>query len=196
MPKMTGTLCKHKACQPAPTPQFNAQYFFSIKILPFSFYGVDTTTPKETFTISRMTHPEKYPDTWPKANPHRRKTLASRITEAEKMALYNREITARELADRYNTHEKYIAAMYPGRVATVKPPKKSDSPLVKARTEFRLDICIKILEGEYTVRKASVICNCSYNTMQRWLAKAKEMRPDLVPEYNKRLSLYRGNLQG
>lgn len=140
-----------------------------------------------------MTYPENYPDTWPKANPQKRWSLASRITEAEKHALYNRQITARELADRYNTHEKYIAAMYPGRAKIAKPVKKSDSELVKARTEFRLDICIKILEGELTVRKASGICNCSYNTMQRWLARTKKMRPDLVPAYNERLNLYREN---
>lgn len=141
-----------------------------------------------------MTNPASpYPETWPKANPQRQWTLASRVTEAEKAALYNREITAKELADRYNTHEKYIAAMYPGRTKAVKPVKKSESSLVKAREEFRLDVCVKILQGDHTVKAASVICNCSYNTMQRWLAKAKELYPDLVPAYNKRVMHYREN---
>lgn len=134
-----------------------------------------------------------YPDTWPKRNAQKPWTLSSRITDQEKTDLYNGKITAKELAITYNTHEKYVAGMFPGRAPKKKPIPKSEMPLTLARVEFRMAICVDVLNGKYTVMAASKICSCSYNTMQRWLAKAKAQNPDLVPAYNERLTDYRKN---
>lgn len=122
-----------------------------------------------------------YPDTWPKANPKRPLTLASRITEQQKNDLYQRKITTRDLAKLYNTHEKYVSALFPG-----KEPIYDKKPLMEARKAFKLAIAKEILEGKYTITQgAEVACVC-YNTMLRFVAKAKALHPQLVEKYNKR----------
>jgi hypothetical protein len=136
-----------------------------------------------------------YPDTWPKFNPRKPWALSSRITDQEKSDLYESKITAKQLAIKYGTHEKYVAAMFPGRLRVEKPPKlsKLEQPLAIAREEFRMAICVEVLKGKMTVIAASEVCSCSYNTMQRRLAIAKQRYPELVPEYNARLNSYRLN---
>lgn len=121
-----------------------------------------------------------YPDTWPKANPKRPSTLASRITEQEKIDLYQRKITTRELARRYETNEKYVSALFPG-----KEPIYNKKPLVEARKAFKLAVAKEVLEGKYTIRQAAKVAYVCYNTMLRCVAKAKIAYPELAEKFNK-----------
>ena len=122
----------------------------------------------------------QYPDTWPKPNPKRPKTLASRITEQQKIDLYARRITTRELARLYETNEKYVSALFPG-----KEPIYDKKPLAEARKAYKLAIAKEVLEGKYTIRQAADIAYVCYNTMLRFVAKAKLLHPDLAAKFNK-----------
>lgn len=119
-----------------------------------------------------------YPKTWPKANPYKPKLIQSRITEAQKNALYHREISTRELAKQLNTHEKYLSTLFPG-----KEPIRSKKDLIKARAAYRLTLAKQVLEGKYTIKEASDIAYVSYSTMQRVFTRAKSMYPELLAAY-------------
>lgn len=132
-----------------------------------------------------------YPDQWPKPNA-RTWTLVSRITDQDKLDLYNKVTTVKALAKKYNTNASYLASLFPGRHITPRVRKK-DLLLAKTREEFRFEVCKRVLRGEITIGKASEICSCSYNTMQRWVKTAKTKFPDLAVEHNERVAEYRKN---
>lgn len=119
-----------------------------------------------------------YPKTWPKPNPYKPKLVQSRVTEAQKQALYRREISTRELARQLGTHEKYLSTLFPGKEMT-----RSKSDLIKARVHYRITLAKQVLEGKYTIGEASKIAYVSYSTMQRFFAKAKRKYPELLVQY-------------
>lgn len=124
-----------------------------------------------------------YPNEWPKPNPLRPTSLRTRITEQQKEDLYLRKITTRKLAKQLNVAEKYLSVMYSG-----KEPIYNKRPLIEARREFRAELAKKILEGQYTTAQAADIACVSMNTMYRALHKAKANYPNLVEQFEKRLT--------
>jgi len=56
-------------------------------------------------------------------------------------------------------------------------------PLVEARKAYKIEIGKLILEGKYSIVQASAVANVSYNTMQRFLQKAKLAYPELAKLY-------------
>lgn len=119
-----------------------------------------------------------YPATWPKPDPKRPDCLASRMTEQDRVDLYERRITTRALAKKYGVHERHVSFMYPG-----KKPLVDQAKLALIRKEFKLAVAKEVLEGKYTSREASNKAHVSYNTMLRFVAKAKKLHPELAKTY-------------
>lgn len=121
-----------------------------------------------------------YPTHWPRPNALKPLNLATRITEQQKHDLYERRITTRDLAIALDVHERYLSYMFPG-----KEPIVDKTPLIEARKAFKLEIAKEILQNKYSILQGSRVANVSYNTMQRFLAKAKLKFPHLVEGYRK-----------
>lgn len=119
-----------------------------------------------------------YPQTWPTKDPKDPTALRSRITEEQKLDLYNRRITTRELASRLNVHENYLSSQFPGKV-----PLKNPKELIQARKAFRLEIARLVLIGKYNIKQASNVAHCSYNTMFRLVQQAKQIHPELAETF-------------
>lgn len=109
-----------------------------------------------------------YPVTWPTPDPKRPDALVTRITEAQKLALYNRQITTRALAKELGVHEQYLSYKFPHKV-----PVLDKRDLVQARKEYKLAIAKRVIAGEFTTKKAATLAHVSYNTMTRFVAKAR-----------------------
>jgi transposase-like protein len=121
-----------------------------------------------------------YPSFWPKANPKKPEALQSRITEQQKRDLYHRQITTRDLAKLLNVHEKWLSRLFYS-----KEPICDKRPLIEARKLFKLDIAVQVLNGTYSMQQGADRAFVSYNTMQRYVQKAKEKHPELVEVYAK-----------
>ncbi len=119
-----------------------------------------------------------YPTRWPKKNPKKPGSLVSRITEQQKEDLFNRVITTRELAKTLGVHEKYLSFAFPGKVEIF-----DKKPLVEARRTYRLAVALDIMAGKLSTKEAAALVHVSYNTMQRYINKAKIK----FPEESKRL---------
>jgi len=70
--------------------------------------------------------------------------------------------------------------MFPG-----KEPIVDKTPLIQARRDFKLAIAREILQNKYNIVHGAKIANVSYNTMQRFLAKAKVLYPIDAEGYRK-----------
>ena len=120
----------------------------------------------------------KYPEKWPLPDRKQPTLLQSRITEDQKLALYNRNISTRELASILKCHETYLSGMFPGKV-----PLANRKELLDTRKAYKLTVAREILLGKYSIREAAELAFTSYNTMHRCVAKAKELHPELVTGY-------------
>lgn len=109
---------------------------------------------------------QPYPSFWPKANPKKPDLLQSRITEADKLALYNREITTRALAKKLNVHERYLSSVFPHKV-----PIADKRELCQARKAYRMTIAQEVIDGKHQVKDAAKICNVSTSSMSRYVRK-------------------------
>ena len=120
----------------------------------------------------------QYPSFWPKADSHKPGSLQSRITEQQKRDLFNRRITTRALAKLLGVHETYLSYKFFTKVDIV-----DKRPIIEVRKLYKLEIAIKVLKGEYTIQEAANVAYVSYNTMQRFLTKAKKHAPELIQGY-------------
>ena len=118
-----------------------------------------------------MTQP--YPSHWPRPDRQRPTTLASRITEQQKLALYNRVITTRHLAAVLNVHERYLSALFSSKVPII-----DKKPLIEARKAFKLEIAKQVNEGKYTTKEGAKVANVTYKTMRRFMERAKNLAND------------------
>lgn len=123
-----------------------------------------------------------YPQDWPKANPRSPRSVASRITEEQKYALYNRTITTRELAKTLGVHEAYLSSVFPGKVKPV--PQQIQEAMHKKRAirlVFRGLLARRVLKGEISLASATTNANVSERTMRRVLKKVQSevSRPDV-----------------
>ena len=109
-----------------------------------------------------------YPVHWPRPYKHKPTALASRITEQQKLDLYHRRVTTRDLAKILGVHERYMSQVFSGKI-----PVTDKKPLIEARKLFKLAVAEQIIAGKYTITEASKVANVSYNTMRRFLERAK-----------------------
>ena len=82
--------------------------------------------------------------------------------------MYNRRITTRDLAVLLNVHERYLSYMYPGKIAV-----SNKKALIEARKLFKLAIAKEVIDGKYSTAQAARVAYVSYNTMRRFVKKAK-----------------------
>lgn len=123
--------------------------------------------PPTTLHFLKMANPS-YPSHWPRPNKTRPTALQTRITEQQKEDLYHRRITTRDLAKQLNVHERYLSYMLPGKVPII-----DKKPLIEARKAFKLEMGKQVIQGKYTIRQAADASNVTYNTMRRFVEKAK-----------------------
>lgn len=125
----------------------------------------------------------KYPAHWPGPTPKRPQDLASRITEAQKEALYNRRITTKALAKELGCSMQHLSSRFPGKIPGI--DRSAKTVLVLARKEYKIELGKEILQGKYTIAQAAVQACVSYNTMQRYLQKSKERYPELAKRFER-----------
>lgn len=112
--------------------------------------------------------PQNYPAHWPRPNPRNPDSLASRISEEDKVALYNRETTGRALSRKYGVTEKWLSSKFHGRKPVV--PKNLR---LKAIRQFRLFHAKQVIDGLTTTRQAAAAAFTSYSTMRRTVMKLR-----------------------
>lgn len=125
-----------------------------------------------------------YPSTWPKAKPTRPAIVATRITESQKLALYNREITTRDLAKALNVAESYLSEMFPGKIP---PLDMSKTALAAVRKEFRMQEAHRVASGALKLDVAAELCRVSVRTMYRALNAARRISKEPVPTAGEQL---------
>lgn len=109
-----------------------------------------------------------YPSHWPRPNPRKTNSLQTRISEQQKHDLFERRITTRDLAKLLDVHEQYLSYMFPGKERII-----DKKPLIEARKAYKLEIAKQVIEGRYSVGQAAKVANVSYNTMKRFITRAK-----------------------
>lgn len=114
---------------------------------------------------------ENYPDHWPKPNRKKPTLIQSRVTEQQKLDLYNRRLTTRDLAKALDVHETYLSALFPGKVAII-----DKKPLIEARRAYNLEMAKLAISGRYTVKEAAAIAFTTVKTMRRFVKKIKEVK--------------------
>ncbi len=119
-----------------------------------------------------------YPDTWPTEDPARPEALHSRITEKQKEDLYQRRITTRDLAAQLAVHEKWLSARFPGKAAV-----QNTKVLIQVRREYKVEMGKRVLQGMYTIQQAANLVHVSWNTMYRYVKKAKDLHPELAANF-------------
>lgn len=108
-----------------------------------------------------------YPATWPKPNTKKPKSVVTTITEEQKLALYNREITTKDLANLLKVGSTYLSALFPGKITsiTANTPKKRE--LLAIRKEYRALQAKRVLAGALTIQMAADELRISYRSMAR-----------------------------
>lgn len=111
-----------------------------------------------------------YPSTWPKPNHRSKFAVVNRITEQQKLDLYNRAITTRDLATQLEVKENYLSKIFPGKVeplAGTKADQQQRRELIVIRKAFRLEKAMEVVNGKLTVMEASEVVHTSYRNMAR-----------------------------
>lgn len=109
-----------------------------------------------------------YPTFWPKPIQIKPKILQSRITEQQKLDLYNRVRTTRELALELGVHEAYLSKMFPTKITPLR--REISEHLEKKRGIRRIFRELwgrKVLKGQVSYAQASDIVSVSERTMRR-----------------------------
>lgn len=117
-----------------------------------------------------------YPSSWPKPT-DRRFTLVCRITEQQKLDLYNRRITTRALAITLGVREAYLSTIFPGKIPSTKPakrPNRAKRDLILARKAFRAEQARAVLSGKMTIAEAAKVANTGYRNMARVVKALRE----------------------
>jgi hypothetical protein len=102
-------------------------------------------------------------------------TLNEKITEQQKLDLYNRKITTRELARILGVHENYLSRMYPGKIPIEKREDISKAKLAlrATRKEFRLALLEQVALGKITLDEAAAQAHTTKRTLYRLMADEK-----------------------
>lgn len=122
-------------------------------------------------TYPRATFSHPFPDVWPKPDPAKPYTLASRITQQDKLDLYNRVITTRALALKLEVREAYLSHMFPGKAPTHAASRRI---LFSARREYRLALAKKVLDGGLSIKQVATSAKVPYRSLARSVKALKE----------------------
>jgi hypothetical protein len=126
-----------------------------------------------------------YPDKWPKPRLYssekgwatRHNAFINRITEQDKEDLYNRKVTTRAIAAKYDVNESYVSYLFPGKGPVSNPVKQAEiakAELRATRKAYRMELAAKVLKGELsTVEAADQACIAS-----RGMARAVKLLRD------------------
>jgi transcriptional regulator with XRE-family HTH domain len=134
-------------------------------------------TPTNMTTAAQRLHTlnsKGYPDAWPRANTQRPDSVVSRITDAQKKALYERELTTRELAEKLGVREAYLSSLFPGKRPCFVKAKKM---LAAARKEYRQSYAKQVILGSMSLKDAAAASRVPYRTMAR-IVKALKVHHD------------------
>lgn len=121
---------------------------------------------------------QPYPSDWPKPNQRSKLTLVNRITEAQKLALFNRTVTTRDLADQLGVREAYLSTLFPGKVPpsanSIRGAARRRRDFLVVRRSFRAIQAQKVIAKELTVAEAADLASIGYRTMARLVRKLRE----------------------
>lgn len=115
-----------------------------------------------------MSTQQPYPLFWPKPNGNTNQ-LQTRITERQKLDLYNRRVTTRDLAKILDVHERYLSYMFPFKVEVI-----DKSKLCEARRAFKTHIASLVILKQFTIKEAAKKAYVSESTMQRFVKKVRD----------------------
>lgn len=109
-----------------------------------------------------------YPTTWPKPIQIKPRILQSRITEQQKLDLYNRVRTTRDLALELGVHEAYLSKMFPTKITPLRRDLAEHLGKKRAiRKIYRELWGRKVLKGLVSYAQAADIASVSERTMRR-----------------------------
>ena len=135
------------------------------------------TPAKILYTLS-MSQPNLtshgYPASWPKPIPSRPQALVTRISDTDKLALYERKLTTRALAAKYGVTEPWVSTLFPGKVKSLTACMQSKKELAAVRKEHRLHLAALVINKTTSVLEASQTCRVSYRTMARAVQELRE----------------------
>lgn len=128
-----------------------------------------------------------YPAHWPKPRTYtsesgratRPNALINRVTEAEKQALFDRKITTRALAAKYEVNESYVSKLFSGKAVnteTLRQLQKDKRELRAVRKLYRIGLAQKVLDGEMSTANAAVAANITYREMARTVKALRESK--------------------
>ena len=116
-----------------------------------------------------------YPANWPQPTPSTgvaaSKSVVNTITDAQKKALYEREISTRELAKLFGVREAWLSTLFPGKRPGFLRSKKI---LTESRREYRKRYAADVVAGTMTVHQAATASRVPYRTMARIVKALKE----------------------
>lgn len=116
-----------------------------------------------------------YPASWPQAN-DRLDSIVSRITHTQKLALYTKQVTTRELAKTLNVRESYLSRKFPGKVPSGAPFQAAKRALRVVRMEYRFLCAEKVLEKTLSILEAAKTANTTYRSMARAVQALKHTK--------------------
>jgi hypothetical protein len=118
---------------------------------------------------------QPYPASWPQPTGINRNLLVNKVTEQQKLDLYNRVITTRDLAKLLEVSEEYISTLFPGKVPAngLRNRATRRREFVKVRKAFRLEQAKLVLAGKLTAAKAAEQSFTSYRTIARLVQHVK-----------------------
>ena len=106
------------------------------------------------------------PATWPGPDPARPRKLVSRVDPNDLVDLYNRRVTTRAFARKYEVSEKWVGKMYPG-----KRPLEDKRTRRAMRDKLRAFQATLVRDGLTSLPEAADRACCSYSCMRRLVLK-------------------------
>ena len=111
------------------------------------------------------------PTTWPGPDPARPRKLVSRVDPNDLVDLYNRRVTTREFARKYEVSEKWVGKTYPG-----KRPLEDKRTRRAMRDKLRELQATLVRDGLTSLPEAADRACCSYSCMRRLVLKVTNVR--------------------
>ena len=110
------------------------------------------------------------PTTWPGPDPARPRKLVSRVDPGDLVDLYNRRVTTREFARKYEVSEKWVGKTFPG-----KRPLDDKRTRRATRDSLRALQAELVRDGLTSLKEAADKACCSYSCMRRLVLKVSNV---------------------
>ena len=111
------------------------------------------------------------PATWPGPDPARPRKLVSRVDPNDLVDLYNRRVTTRAFARKYEVSEKWVGKTYPG-----KRPLEDKRTRRATRDSLRAFQAELVRDGLTSLPEAADRACCSYSCMRRLVLKVSNVQ--------------------